>query len=413
MTMSEQERDNIRQVAKTHVETPSLDTALASNLQTVKKNWFNDWWKNNQHDIDPLQNLVRDKRCAETVWPLMEEDIVIVVDMNLKVVTANIEKLCQILYGEEVHDLLDRAVDLWTFYCPLPIPETGRHAVNGYIRKLHPELDPLQATVETLPNAKMSMGYYGCWSAKGDPQGRELFSTPETQLSRMSHASKEMKRIFPKFARAVFGKTSALIRFLIQPLDNDYYRECAEIFANLPDSATLKADEKEEDFISLYALGINGYTQRHKDSNDIVSGLVGLFTLGRYKGKFCPPSSNEVALGGQPINNRHALGGNLCIPQLDLKVKYAPGACAILRGNELEHLVQDFEPPRWFIVGTNHKECQQNAWRKLGRAPPLPPPKNGRKRAHEEMEEEADEVAVVEGPVVNAGANADNGHQTE
>lgn len=57
----------------------------------------------------------------------MEEDIVIVVDMNLKVVVANSEKLCQILYGEEVHNLLDRAIDLWTFYCPLPSPDTGRY----------------------------------------------------------------------------------------------------------------------------------------------------------------------------------------------------------------------------------------------------------------------------------------------
>lgn len=105
-----------------------------------------------------------------------------------------------------------------------------------------------------------------------------------------------------------------------------------------------------------------------------------------------------------------ALGADLCLPQLDLKVKYAPGACAILRGNEMEHLVQDFEPPRWFIVGTNHKECRQNAWRKLGRAPPLPPAKNGRKRAHEEMEEETDEVAVIEGPLIDPVADADDNH---
>lgn len=76
------------------------------------------------------------------------------------------------------------------------------------------------------------------------------------------------------------------------------------------------------------------------------------------------------------------------MPQLDLKVKYAPRACAILHGCELEH----FEPPRWFIVSTNHKECQNNALRNLGRAPPLPLAKKGRKRTHEEMGEESDIV---------------------
>jgi hypothetical protein len=30
-------------------------------------------------------------------------------------------------------------------------------------------LDPSKATVETLPNAKMAVAHYGCWSHKGDP----------------------------------------------------------------------------------------------------------------------------------------------------------------------------------------------------------------------------------------------------
>lgn len=67
-------------------------------------------------------------------------------------------------------------------------------------------------------------------------------------------------RRLPRFARAVFGKNSSIIRFLVNPLDKDYYRECVEIFKNLPDDATLAVDTEAEDWISLFALGINGYT---------------------------------------------------------------------------------------------------------------------------------------------------------
>jgi hypothetical protein len=34
--------------------------------------------------------------------------------------------------------------------------------------------------------------------------------------------------------------------------------------------------------LSLFAFGVNSYTQRHKDSKDIVGGLAGPVTLGHY-----------------------------------------------------------------------------------------------------------------------------------
>ena len=47
------------------------------------------------------------------------------------------------------------------------------------------------------------------------------------------------QRLLPRFARAVFGKTSSIIRFLVHPLDEEYYKECVEIFENLPEDARL------------------------------------------------------------------------------------------------------------------------------------------------------------------------------
>lgn len=52
----------------------------------------------------------------------------------------------------------------------------------------------------------------------------------------------------------------------------------------------------------------------------------------------------------------------------------------MLRGNGLDHLVEDYTPPRWFVIGTNHEPAKKHAWRKLGRAPELPPKVRGRIR---------------------------------
>jgi hypothetical protein len=47
----------------------------------------------------------------------------------------------------------------------------------------------------------------------------------------------------------------------------------------------------------------------------------------------------------------------------------------LIRGNRLEHLVQDFTPPRFFAIGTNHERTKKYAFRKMGRLPKFPPGK--------------------------------------
>jgi len=82
-----------------------------------------------------------------------------------------------------------------------------------------------------------------------------------------------------------------MMRFLIKPLDEEYYKECVKIFEQLPQNALFRTD-REGDWISLFALGINGYTQRHSDIGNIQGGMAGLFTLGRYKGKAVQTETN-------------------------------------------------------------------------------------------------------------------------
>ncbi|KAK5652931.1 hypothetical protein OQA88_9410 [Cercophora sp. LCS_1] len=387
LDMSSVERAEIRKVA----EAAAPETELATTLRLVKESW-NQRWNNGARDVDFFRSYHMDQTAAKEVWTLVDEDVVIVLDKNQRVVLANIENLAQMLLGDEAVDLLERAIDLWSFFMPLPLPESRRHVMDRYIRRIHPELDPSKATVETLPNAKMAVAHYGCWSQKGDPHGRQIFATADTLLIRV-HNHWWPKTVFERFAKAVFGKSSELIRFLVEPLNAGHYKECVEVFDNLPKLQRLSVDEKE-DWISLFALGINGYTQRHRDIGDVQGGLAGLLTLGRYT------------------------AANLCFPQLGIKVPYAPGACAIIRGHGLEHLVQDYSGPRFFVIGTNHESCKRHAWRRLGRLPPLPPPvPRGQKRKGRDKSGESSQVGESDdssdseadyGPCRNDGNDQDD-----
>ena len=109
-------------------------------------------------------------------------------------------------------------------------------------------------------------------------------------------------------------------------------------------------------------------------------------------------------------------GANLCLPQLGVKVPYLPGACAILRGSGLEHLVQDYSGPPFFVIGTNHESCKRHSMRKLGRLPPLPErgPRVFKRmktdRPDSQTQEEApvwkdDDDEPIDGPCINMGAD--------
>ncbi|RYP73844.1 hypothetical protein DL769_004145 [Monosporascus sp. CRB-8-3] len=318
LLMSKTERAEIRRRAA--VENDDIATWLA----TVKDNWQANWIGGSR-DEDHFYNYLVDQTAGQSLWELIEEDIFVVTDAHRRVLFANVERAVQLLYDSETADLLERCIDLWSFFTPLPAPETSRHVVDNHVRRLHPELDMERATVETLPNAKMAVAR--------DPHGEHPFASWFALFGK-SVDQDYSRRLFPDFCQAVFGKATNLLRFLVQPLTPRFYAESREVRENLDDWCKFATDE--EDFITLFVLGINGYTQRHKDIND--------------------------AQGG----------GNLCVPQLKVKVRYQPGAAAIIAGDVLDHLVLDYSGTRFFVIGTNHDNVKQRVYRKMGKLPPIP-----------------------------------------
>ncbi|RYP42604.1 hypothetical protein DL767_000128 [Monosporascus sp. MG133] len=289
--------------------------SLAPYMEALEANWPQSW-DNGRFDRDYFRQFVRDNAAAEKLWPLVDEDVVLVIDCKRRMIFASVEGLAQTLLGQDVADLTARILDLWSFFVPLPMPESKRHVVDDYIRKIHPELDMSRAKVEDLPKAKMAVAHYGCWASAGDRNGRRIRRTRDTKLGRLirSDDGDDVLDLIPDFYEAAFGTAAKIIRFLLEALDPDHYRECREVFDNLPANRRMGLGDEVENFLSLFALGINPRTQRHRDTNDIAGGVAGLVTLGDYV---------------------------------------------------------DYWGPRYFMVGTNHESCKRFAFRKLGRLPPL------------------------------------------
>lgn len=265
---------------RTIVASTSPDSALNPFISRLQQSWPPSW-NLGQYDPDMFRRYARDQVGIEKVWRPVEEDVLIILDRNKKLVFSNFVGLTQILFNQEVADLLARALDMWSFYTPLPAPESKRHSVDHYIRKIHPELDMEKATVADLPKAKKAVVHYGTYAMSGYRDGRQICSTQDSKFSR-SQDQEIGESLFPQLYSSVFGKAANIIRFMVERLDPDHYQECRSIFEKLPESVKISTGDR--DFLSLFAVGINPYTQRHRDTKDMKGGLASVVTLGNYKG---------------------------------------------------------------------------------------------------------------------------------
>jgi hypothetical protein len=250
---------------------------MKSLLKKISKNWDPRWDKGN--DIDFFYQYLLDQNAAANVWGVIEEDIFIIIDKNKSVLFANIANLCQLLFGQETQELLVRCFDMWSHYIPMPLPGSQRHVVDKHIRSIFPHLDTEIVTVDTLPNAKMAVAHYGCWASTGNPHGRRVVRTSDSRFLNIPRIYQPAAReVFDGFCKSALGKVTEMIRFLEQHLDHYCYADSEQIYQNLPEDERLVPTNN--DFMSLFVVGINVHTERHRDAADTKGGLAGLVTVG-------------------------------------------------------------------------------------------------------------------------------------
>ncbi|RYP59169.1 hypothetical protein DL770_010269 [Monosporascus sp. CRB-9-2] len=64
--------------------------------------------------------------------------------------------------------------------------------------------------------------------------------------------------------------------------------------------------------------------------------------------------------------------GDLCFPQLGLRLDYKPRGCVVFRSAEFEPFVEDWHGSRMFVLYTNHQTVRNFTDRRAGKLPSLP-----------------------------------------
>ncbi|RYP93432.1 hypothetical protein DL770_000475 [Monosporascus sp. CRB-9-2] len=222
-----------------------------------------------------------------TIYASIGKDIFVVLDRNGSVILCSVSHIFQRTFGATT---MADAIKKWSAIPLLPQPNTARHIVDELIRRDHPELDMEKATTpQELEERASCMVNYGTWTNKGHSNPAAVFLTADA-LPGMGPTPRQRFRADHGFAET--------------------YADVGSV----------------PNWMTLFTLGINTFTERHCDKTDVKHGFAALLPLGNYT------------------------GGNLCFPQLGLKLEYKPGACAIFRVAELEHFVENWHGYRIFAL---------------------------------------------------------------
>ncbi|RYP67753.1 hypothetical protein DL771_007086 [Monosporascus sp. 5C6A] len=331
-------RNRLREAAK------SPEPGTQATIETIIR-------EDRSHSQDSFYQYHRDSSAAEATDPVVYEritkDVFVVFDREGNLVLCSVSELFQHLFGGAVLDKVVDTTKQWAGFALLPQPNTQRHMVDQLMRRQHPELDmELATTPQQLEERAMCIVHYGTWAQQGHTNPEFVHLTPDTRLimgwtERRSRAEL-LEEVFPHFKVGVLGLSSEVARFLMRHLAPKEYQDCLEIFRGLPKPKRMAVSRPN--WATLFVLGINSFTQRHRDQNDIKNGLVSLIPM----------------------------GGDLFFPQLGVRLEYQPGGCVIFRGRELDHFVGDWKGYRIFVAVTNHQPVRNWVNRRLGKAPALP-----------------------------------------
>ena len=271
-------RDLLRELAKS--PTPNTQATIEVIVKEDRSHSSDSFY---QHHRDAAAAAVDDPPIYERI----DKDIYVVLDRESNVVLCSVSQLFQRFFGAPLFDKVAGAAKQWAGFPLLPQPHTQRHMVDELMRRQHPELDmELATTPLELQERAMCIVHYGTWAEQGHTNPKHVYLTPDTQLL-MGWTERRMRvnqpeKAFRDFKVGVLGLSAEISRFLIRHLAPKEYQDCLETFQGLPKSKRMAVSRPN--WATLFVLGINSFTQRHRDENDIRNGLSSLVPMGNYTG---------------------------------------------------------------------------------------------------------------------------------
>ncbi|RYP44302.1 hypothetical protein DL768_009221 [Monosporascus sp. mg162] len=205
-----------------------------------------------------------------------------------------------------------RAVDGDT---PLARPGMARHSGDEFVLRPHPELDMESAmTPKELEEQPTCIIHYEMGAEQGHQNPKVVYrpqeASPQRRLSEARHLALEE------------------------------YEASIETFSALP---THNGNGRTApNLVMLFAFGAHSFTEWHRDRQEFAS----LVPLGDHT----------------DTNDDEVQEGDLCFPQLGLKVDYKPGGCVVFRGAELEHFVETGTGPAHSFSEIDMEKPPEGGW---------------------------------------------------
>ena len=277
-------RDRLRDAAKS--PSPSTQATIGMIVR-----------EDRSHSQDSFYQHHKDHAAAAAdnppIYERINKDIFLVLDREANVVLCSVSQLFQRLFGTALYEMAYDAARQWAGFALLPQPNTQRHMVDELMRRHHPELDmELARTPRELEERAMCIVHYGTWAQQGHTDPDFVHLTEDTRL-RMGWTERRSRvdyseEVFPHFKVGVLGLSSEIARFLMRNLALREYVECVDTFRGLPKAKRMAVSRPN--WATLFVFGVNSFTERHCDHNDIKHGFASLIPMGNYIGTISPCS---------------------------------------------------------------------------------------------------------------------------
>lgn len=273
-------------------------------------------------------------RQAESICKTVDKDIIVLRDMNNKLLAGQVKDLTQLLFPPNTCKRIQQAAASFSWRVPMPAPDALRHPLHLHhhvINNPHLNFDASQDKHRIV----CATDHVGTHHENGRHKLGQL------KQQNLSHNLKKSARImkspamtveYPNFVAGTFGIVAQEANILLRGWDPEYLARGIDMAEHIPESVRVPLTKHDDNPFSYAAFLSQVKTEGHTDSHDDINGLAAITPFGEFS------------------------DGMLVLKQMGIKFPYRPGSLTLLRGREMYHHVTGHRGSRIAFVLTNKSD---------------------------------------------------------
>ena len=245
----------------------------------------------------------------------------ILTDCNGDVLTFCWPKALQWFFGDDLVEKTAEHIELYARHHKPEFPDQGRHAMNPYWCRKHPEYQPKGRKKE----GKVPLGVYnfGCGGVTGHKTAKPTIK-PDSKNDKKPEVIRLREEMMREGVMPWITKTHKFVQGILDP-----GLLAAQMKVMQHYDSELTRPTIEGDPFPLRAILVNPLTTDHRDKSDLSNGFALMTTTGSFK------------------------EGDLCCRQAALRMSFEAGTITAVRGAEMPHSTTNWEgETRYCIVHT-------------------------------------------------------------